>query len=71
MARYRVLLRREYIEETWVEVEAGGHQLASDKAVAKAHVEEGLVWTDTGTLNRQPYAVTYERVPQGVPVRRK
>jgi len=63
MAKYRVLVRKEIIAETWVEVEAGGCRQAEDRAVAKAHEDKTLMWINTETLNRQPYAVTYERAP--------
>lgn len=59
MAVYRVLIRREMIEEAWIEVEAGGRIQAQKEAVKQAQEDKTIAWHATGTTNCEPYAVTY------------
>lgn len=62
MAKYRVLIRREMIEEAWVEVEAGGRIQAQKDAVKQANKDNTIAWHATGTPNKLPYSVDYKRI---------
>ena len=59
--RYRVLIRREVIEEAWVEVEARGRIQAGKKAEMFAMLNEHIAWHTTGVLNKNAYGVMSER----------
>ena len=59
MATYRVLIRREMIEEAWIEVEARGRVQAQKEAVKQAKEDRTIAWHATGTPNTEPYPVQY------------
>lgn len=61
MATYRVLIRREVIEEAWIEVQASGRIQAQKEAVLKAQSDKTIAWHTTDVLNTSPYPVTYTK----------
>ena len=62
MATYRVLIRRELIEEAWIEVESGGRIQAQKDAIKIGKEDSTIAWHSTGTEDRLPYSVDYKKV---------
>jgi hypothetical protein len=56
---YRVLVRREVIEEAYIEVKTHGRVQAMMEAQNQAKANKSIAWHSTDVLNKAPYAVSY------------